>query len=51
MSVPHNSGQVNGTTRDREEEEDKGEEESNGLPTIYFSHTVEPKKVSVYEAY
>lgn len=48
MSVPHNSGQVNGTTRDREEEEDKGEEESNGLPTIYFSHTVEPKKVSVF---
>ncbi|XP_029490459.2 unconventional prefoldin RPB5 interactor 1-like isoform X1 [Oncorhynchus nerka] len=49
MTVPHNSGQVNGTTRDREEEEeDKGEEEEgNGLPTIYFSHTVEPKKVRI----
>uniref|UniRef100_A0A8C8FM36 Protein phosphatase 1 regulatory subunit 19 n=1 Tax=Oncorhynchus tshawytscha TaxID=74940 RepID=A0A8C8FM36_ONCTS len=50
MTVPHNSGQFNGTTRDREkeEEEDKGEEEEgNGLPTIYFSHTVEPKKVRI----
>ncbi|XP_064807638.1 unconventional prefoldin RPB5 interactor 1-like isoform X2 [Oncorhynchus masou masou] len=48
MTVPHNSGQVNGTTRDREEEEDEGEEEEgNGLPTIYFSHTVEPKKVRI----
>lgn len=28
-----------------EEEEDNEEENGNSLPTIYFSHTVEPKKV------
>lgn len=32
--------------QDRKEEEDfEEEEEANCLPTIYFSHTVEPKKV------
>ncbi|CAB1322967.1 unnamed protein product [Coregonus sp. 'balchen'] len=43
-SVPHNGDQLNGTaqsTRDGEEEE------GNCLPTIYFSHTVEPKKVRI----
>lgn len=47
--VPHN-GQVNGTAQpggDGVEEEDDVEEEASCLPTIYFSHTVEPKKVSV----
>ncbi|KAK6320010.1 hypothetical protein J4Q44_G00091170 [Coregonus suidteri] len=47
MSVPHNFGKVNGTTRDREEEDERAEEEGNCLPTIYFSHTVEPKKVRI----
>lgn len=28
-----------------EEEEDNEEEDGSSLPTIYFSHTVEPKKV------
>lgn len=28
-----------------EEEEDNEEKDGNCLPTIYFSHTVEPKKV------
>ncbi|KAF7667403.1 hypothetical protein LDENG_00063450 [Lucifuga dentata] len=32
---------------DRIEEEDDEEEEDNCLPTIYFSHTVEPKKVRI----
>lgn len=30
-----------------EEEEDNEEEEVSCLPTIFFSHTVEPKKVRV----
>ncbi|XP_067091630.1 unconventional prefoldin RPB5 interactor 1 [Osmerus mordax] len=40
------SSQVNGVTRPaaRGEEED---EEGSRLPTIYFSHTVEPKKVRI----
>lgn len=34
--------------QDRKEEEDfEEEEEANCLPTIYFSHTVEPKKVRI----
>lgn len=34
--------------QDRKEEEDfEEEEEANYLPTIYFSHTVEPKKVRI----
>lgn len=53
--MPNNGSQLNSTaqsTRDGEEEEDEAEEEEGDcLPTIYFSHTVEPKKVSVYEAY
>ncbi|XP_069561347.1 unconventional prefoldin RPB5 interactor 1 [Brachyistius frenatus] len=32
---------------DRKEEEDYEEEEGNCLPTIFFSHTVEPKKVRI----
>ncbi|KAG7244452.1 hypothetical protein INR49_030104 [Caranx melampygus] len=31
----------------KEEEDDKEEDEGNCLPTIYFSHTVEPKKVRI----
>lgn len=31
--------------REEEEDEDNEEEEGSCLPTIYFSHTVEPKKV------
>ncbi|XP_056137623.1 unconventional prefoldin RPB5 interactor 1 [Lampris incognitus] len=48
-SRPHNS-QINGKappSRDRVEEKDDDEEEGNCLPTIYFSHTVEPKKVRI----
>ncbi|KAK2841998.1 hypothetical protein Q5P01_012198 [Channa striata] len=32
---------------DRKEEEDDEEEEGNSLPTIFFTHTVEPKKVRI----
>ena len=41
--------QVNGATRPaaRSGEEEGEEEEGSSLPTIYFSHTVEPKKVSL----
>lgn len=44
VSASH-SIQVNGIKPELDEEEQEGEEEGNGLPTIYFSHTVEPKKV------
>lgn len=41
------ASQVNGTRDSHPEVEEEGEEETgNGLPTIYFSHTVEPKKVN-----
>lgn len=45
-SSSHTS-QVNGinSQHDKEEQEEEGKEEGNALPTIYFSHTVEPKKV------
>ncbi|XP_071756431.1 unconventional prefoldin RPB5 interactor 1 [Centroberyx gerrardi] len=43
-SVAHSKAPPN---RDRIEEEDDEEEEGNCLPTIYFSHTVEPKKVRI----
>lgn len=33
------------STDRQEEEEDNEEEEGSCLPTIFFSHTVEPKKV------
>ncbi|XP_072551710.1 unconventional prefoldin RPB5 interactor 1 isoform X2 [Salminus brasiliensis] len=40
--------QVNGITRPQLDEEAKeDEEEGNSLPTIYFCHTVEPKKVRI----
>ncbi|XP_017545011.1 unconventional prefoldin RPB5 interactor 1 [Pygocentrus nattereri] len=46
--------QVNGISRPQldeegteEQEEEEAEEEVSGLPTIYFSHTVEPKKVRI----
>lgn len=39
------SGQEQGDEDDEEEEEDNEEREGSSLPTIYFSHTVEPKKV------
>ncbi|XP_021430108.2 unconventional prefoldin RPB5 interactor 1 [Oncorhynchus mykiss] len=49
--VPYNGSQLNSTaqsTREGEEEEDEAEEEEGDcLPTIYFSHTVEPKKVRI----
>ncbi|KAJ8002917.1 hypothetical protein DPEC_G00163950 [Dallia pectoralis] len=48
-TMPLNGSQVNGTALpprgDGKEEEDN--EEEDGLPTIYFSHTVEPKKVRI----
>lgn len=41
------TSQVNGIKPqlNEEEQEEGGDEEGNALPTIYFSHTVEPKKV------
>lgn len=33
--------------QDRKEEDVEEEDEASCLPTIYFSHTVEPKKVGV----
>jgi len=47
--VPSSLGQmngINGSHPEGDEEEDCEEETDNGLPTIYFSHTVEFKKVS-----
>ncbi|XP_026143085.1 unconventional prefoldin RPB5 interactor 1-like [Carassius auratus] len=45
------TSQMNGTNgshpEDDEEEEDCDEEAGNGLPTIYFSHTAEFKKVRI----
>ncbi|XP_060779714.1 unconventional prefoldin RPB5 interactor 1 [Neoarius graeffei] len=43
------TSQVNGIKPqlDEEEQEVEGEDEDNALPTIYFSHTVEPKKVRI----
>ncbi|XP_077049628.1 unconventional prefoldin RPB5 interactor 1 [Siphateles boraxobius] len=45
------TSQMNGTNgshpEDEEEEEDCEEETDNGLPTIYFTHTVEFKKVRI----
>ncbi|XP_062402827.1 unconventional prefoldin RPB5 interactor 1 [Sardina pilchardus] len=32
---------------EEEDEDDEGEEDPNALPTIYFCHTVEPKKVRI----
>lgn len=43
-AVPHSKAS---TSIDRKEEEDDEEEEGCSLPTIFFSHTVEPKKVRV----
>lgn len=44
--------QVNGTTRPQLDEVEEEEEEGNSLPTIFFTHTVEPKKVrSLYKSY
>lgn len=43
-SVPHSKETPNG---ERKVEKDDEEEEGNCLPTIFFSHTVEPKKVRV----
>lgn len=44
-SVPHSKTPPSGDMK--EEEDDDEEEEGNCLPTIYFSHTVEPKKVRI----
>lgn len=44
-SVPHSKAPPSGDMK--EEEDDDEEEEGNCLPTIYFSHTVEPKKVRI----
>ncbi|XP_067445289.1 unconventional prefoldin RPB5 interactor 1 [Thunnus thynnus] len=44
-SVPHSKTSPSGDMK--EEEDDDEEEEGNCLPTIYFSHTVEPKKVRI----
>ena len=43
-SVPHSKAAL---ITDRIAEEDDEEEEGSSLPTIYFSHTIEPKKVRV----
>lgn len=43
-SVPHSKAPP---SIDRKEEEDDEEEEGSCLPTIFFSHTVEPKKVRI----
>lgn len=44
-SVPHSKAPP--STDRKAEEEDDEEEEGSCLPTIYFSHTTEPKKVRV----
>ncbi|GAA6101878.1 unconventional prefoldin RPB5 interactor 1 isoform X1 [Tachysurus ichikawai] len=43
------TSQVNGIKPqfDEDEQEEEDEEEDDALPTIYFSHTVEPKKVRI----
>uniref|UniRef100_A0A7N5ZZ98 Protein phosphatase 1 regulatory subunit 19 n=1 Tax=Anabas testudineus TaxID=64144 RepID=A0A7N5ZZ98_ANATE len=43
-SVPQSKEPPNG---ERKAEEDNEEEDGNSLPTIFFSHTVEPKKVRI----
>uniref|UniRef100_A0A8C2WWU6 URI1 prefoldin like chaperone n=1 Tax=Cyclopterus lumpus TaxID=8103 RepID=A0A8C2WWU6_CYCLU len=43
-SAPHSKAQP---SSDREAEDDDEEEEGGGLPTIFFSHTTEPKKVRI----
>lgn len=47
-SVPHS---VQPLTDRKEEDYERGEEEDVGscLPTIFFSHTVEPKKVGLFK--
>ena len=48
MTLDTHSSRVNGVTHthhEEEEEEEEEEEDPNALPTIYFSHTVELKKV------
>lgn len=51
QSAVSNAVQVNGITMPQIDEEaredDEEEEEGNSLPTIYFCHTVEPKKVRI----
>ncbi|KAM7414199.1 hypothetical protein PAMA_019153 [Pampus argenteus] len=42
-SVPHSKAPPSGNMKDDDDEEEEG----NCLPTIYFSHTVEPKKVRI----
>lgn len=44
---PSYTSHVNGCKPqpDEDEQEEGGEEDGNALPTIHFSHTVEPKKV------
>lgn len=43
---PKSGSLVGVATRQQQQEEDDNEEdEGSSLPTIYFSHTVEPKKV------
>lgn len=45
--IPTSQTNGNSVTQPEVDEDDECEEETgNGLPTIYFSHTVEPKKVS-----
>ncbi|XP_068169880.1 unconventional prefoldin RPB5 interactor 1 [Antennarius striatus] len=43
-SAPHSKSSPDA---DRKEEEEDDEEEASCLPTIFFSHTVEPKKVRI----
>ncbi|XP_059191628.1 unconventional prefoldin RPB5 interactor 1 isoform X2 [Centropristis striata] len=44
-SVPHSAAPP--SAERKEEEEDDEEVEGNCLPTIFFSHTIEPKKVRI----
>ncbi|XP_010881651.2 unconventional prefoldin RPB5 interactor 1 isoform X2 [Esox lucius] len=49
-TMPLNGSQVDRTAlppRDGGKEEQEDDEEDDGLPTIHFSHTVEPKKVRI----
>ncbi|KAI3371547.1 hypothetical protein L3Q82_024126, partial [Scortum barcoo] len=46
-SVPHSKAPPSVERKDEEDEDDDEEEEDSCLPTIFFSHTVEPKKVRI----
>lgn len=45
MSLPQSQAPASADRREEEEEEDNDGGQGSCLPTIFFSHTVEPKKV------